>query len=89
MSADTGGSEGGYGQEGPEEPLEIVGRYDAKRLTGDDKIPAPSGLHRSARQCARQMDSEWHGRDMTIQLEASITENPGAVGEYRAHCTSP
>ena len=88
MSADTGG-EGGYGPEGPEEPLEIVGRYDAKRLTGDDKYQHHLGFTGALNNALDKMDSEWHGRDMTIQLEASITKNPGAVGEYRAHCTSP
>ena len=89
MSADTGGSEGGYGQEGPGEPLEIVGRYDAKRLTGDDEKQHHLGFTGALDDALDQMDSRWYGRDMTITLEASITRNPGAVGEYRAHCTSP
>ncbi len=90
MSADTGGSEGGYGQEGPGEPLEIVGRYDAKRLTGDDEDQHHLGFTGALDECARSDGTpDWRGRDMTITAGGLDHENPGAVGEYRAHCTSP
>ena len=47
------------------------------------------GFAGALEKALRRMDEGWHGRGVSIQFEAWITPNPGAVGEYRVHCTSP
>ncbi len=69
--------------------LEITGTYAAKGLTGDEAEQHHIGFARALQNALDNMDDEWHGRGIAIQLEAWITRNPGTIGEYRAHCTSP
>jgi len=79
-------------QGGGEERLEIVGRYDGARLqAGGLEDQHHLGFSAAFEDARRQMeeDSRWHGAEVRLRMEVSITSNPGAVGEYRVHAVTP
>jgi len=85
----SGGESWGGGQ-----TLQVLGTYDARRLglTEDEQAEQHHlGFTRALEEARKQMseDPEWHGKTVRLRLEVWITENPGAIGEYRVWATHP
>ena len=80
---------GGHGEE-----LKVLGTYDARGLGLSEEDQGDQhhlGFSRALEDARLQMKAnpEWHGKTVRLRLEVWITNNPGAVGEYRVWATTP